>query len=75
MFRGGPKPRSMIAVAGTLSVASPVLSQLLKAPLDKPGVLELPNDDPDQWATVLRMIQPTSYISGPSEVVTWVSGP
>ncbi len=74
VFRG-VKPRSMTAFAGTLSVASPVLNELLKVPLDKPGVLELPNEDPEQWATVLRVVQPTSYISGPSEVVTWVSGP
>ncbi len=53
-----------------LSAASPVLREVLSLPLATPGVLEVPEDDPEAWEVVLRMVRPDTY---PVALVTWVS--
>lgn len=52
-----------------LSAASLVLREVLSLPLATPGVLEVPDDDPEAWEIVLRMVRPDAY---PVALVTWV---
>ncbi len=63
--------RTLTVPRYALAAASPVLREALSLPLATPGVLLLPDDDPEAWQATLRLLVPCGFAP---DIISWVGG-